>query len=103
VAKCHSNAFFRDADTAVLDAGDVYTAGYHYGLIPVMAEIYNTKNTKLGEPEYYAVAVAYQGDPDTELTYLKGSTTLKFRLNYAPLFWIHFVLFKPLILFACLL
>lgn len=59
-------------DTAVLDAGDVYTAGYHYGLIPIMSEIYNTKNTKLGEPEYFAVAVAYQGDADTELTYLKG-------------------------------
>ena len=36
--------------------------------MPVLAEIYN-----LGEPEYYAVAVAYQGDPDTDLTYLKGT------------------------------
>jgi hypothetical protein len=58
---------FRDADTAVFDAGDVYKAGLQFELIPVLAEIYN-----LGEPEYYAVAVAYQGDAETELTYLKG-------------------------------
>jgi hypothetical protein len=56
-----------DADVAVFDAGDVYTAGYHYELVPILAEIYN-----LGVPEYYAVAVAYQGDAETELTYLKG-------------------------------
>jgi melanoma-associated antigen p97 len=61
----------RTADAAVLDAGDIYTAGYHYGLIPIMSEIYNTE-----EPEYYAVAVAYQGDADTELTYLKGIQSL---------------------------
>ena len=51
----------------VFDAGDVYKGGLHYELMPVLAEIYN-----LGEPEYYAVAVAYKGDADTELTYLKG-------------------------------
>ncbi|CAG7721948.1 unnamed protein product [Allacma fusca] len=56
-----------DADAAVMDAGDIYTAGYIYDLIPVLSEIYN-----LEDPAYYAVAVAYQGDPDTELTYLKG-------------------------------
>ncbi len=61
-----------DADAAMLDAGDIYTAGLHFGLIPVMQEVYNTKDSTIGEPEYYAVAVAYQGDPDTELTYLKG-------------------------------
>ena len=54
-----------------MDAGDIYTAGYIYDLIPVLSEIYN-----LQEPEYYAVAVAYQGDADTELTYLKGTKNL---------------------------
>ena len=58
---------YRDSDAAVMDAGDIYTAGYIYDLIPVLSEVYN-----LEEPEYYAVAVAYQGDADTELTYLKG-------------------------------
>lgn len=61
-----------DADAAMFDAGDIYTAGLHFGLIPVLQEVYNTKDSTIGEPEYYAVAVAYQGDPDTELTYLKG-------------------------------
>lgn len=53
---------------AVFDAGDVYTAGLKYDLIPFISEVYN-----LGEPEYYAVAVAKEEDPDTELTYLKGN------------------------------
>jgi len=52
----------------VLDAGDVYTAGYTYDLIPFIAEVYN-----LGKPEYYVVAVAKEEDPTTELTYLKGN------------------------------
>jgi hypothetical protein len=52
---------------AVFDAGDVYTAGLKYDLIPFISEVYN-----LGQPEYYAVAVAKEEDPDTELTYLKG-------------------------------
>jgi hypothetical protein len=49
----------------------VYTAGLKYGLIPFISEVYN-----LGEPEYYAVAVAREEDPDTELTYLKGIANL---------------------------
>ena len=57
----------RDADVAVLDAGDIYTAGLQYDEIPFIAEVYN-----LGVPEYYVVAVAKEEDPSTELTYLKG-------------------------------
>ncbi|BES96762.1 TR_FER [Nesidiocoris tenuis] len=56
-----------DADVTLLDAGDVYTAGLNYNLIPIMAEIYN-----LNGPEYYVVAVSKEEDPDTEITYLKG-------------------------------
>ncbi|KAG8237824.1 hypothetical protein J437_LFUL002433 [Ladona fulva] len=58
------------ADVAVLDAGDVYSAGLNYDLIPFIAEVYN-----LGAPEYYVVAVAKEEDPDTELTFLKGKNT----------------------------
>lgn len=58
------------ADVAVLDAGDVYTAGLSYNLIPFISEIYN-----LGSPEYYVIAVAKEEDPSTELTYLKGKNT----------------------------
>lgn len=64
------------ADVAVFDAGDVYTAGLKYGLIPFISEVYN-----LGEPEYYAVAVAREEDPDTELTYLKGKYTCHTGIN----------------------
>ncbi|XP_055843526.1 melanotransferrin [Episyrphus balteatus] len=66
------------ADVAVLDAGDVYTAGLNYGLIPFMSEVYN-----LGEPEYYVVAVGKEEDPDTELTYLKGKNTCHTGINMA--------------------
>ncbi|XP_067646207.1 transferrin 2 [Eurosta solidaginis] len=66
------------ADIAVFDAGDVYTGGFNYGLIPFMAEVYN-----LGEPEYYVVAVAKEEDPDTELTYLKGKYTCHTGINTA--------------------
>ncbi|XP_065201905.1 transferrin 2-like [Planococcus citri] len=60
----------RDADVAVFDAGDVYTAGSLYDLIPFISEVYN-----LGVPEYYVVAVAKEEDPSTEMTYLKGKYT----------------------------
>ncbi|XP_068083079.1 transferrin 2 isoform X2 [Anabrus simplex] len=67
-----------NADVAVLDAGDVYTAGLQYDLIPFIAEVYN-----LGLPEYYVVAVAKEDDPDTELTYLKGKRTCHAGINTA--------------------
>ncbi|EDW94316.1 melanotransferrin [Drosophila yakuba] len=66
------------ADISVFDAGDVYTGGLNYELIPFMSEVYN-----LGEPEYYVVAVAKEDDPDTELTYLKGKNTCHTGINTA--------------------
>ncbi len=51
-----------EADVTVLDAGDIYRAGWQYGLIPIMAEIYN-----LGTPHMYAVAVTKQRDNSSEL------------------------------------
>ncbi|XP_034658557.1 melanotransferrin [Drosophila subobscura] len=66
------------ADIAVFDAGDVYTGGLNYDLIPFMSEVYN-----LGEPYYYVVAVAKEEDPDTELTYLKGKNTCHTGINTA--------------------
>ncbi|XP_013106570.2 transferrin 2 [Stomoxys calcitrans] len=66
------------ADIAVFDAGDVYTGGLKFDLIPFMSEVYN-----LGEPEYYVVAVAKEEDRDTELTYLKGKYTCHTGINTA--------------------
>lgn len=59
-----------EADVVMLDAGDVYRGGWHYGLIPIMAEVYN-----LGTPHYYAVAVTKQRDNSSELIYLKRKNT----------------------------
>ena len=58
------------ADVAMFDAGDVYSAGLNFELIPILSEVYN-----LGKPEYYVVAVAKARDPDTELIYLKEKNT----------------------------
>ncbi|KAK6621974.1 hypothetical protein RUM44_001781 [Polyplax serrata] len=66
------------ADVAVFDAGDVYTAGLNYGLMPFMSETYN-----LDTPEYYVLAVAKEEDPDTDLTYLKGKYTCHTGINMA--------------------
>ena len=54
----------------MLDAGDIYTAGLNFDLIPILSEVYN-----LGKPEYYVVAVAKARDADTELIYLKNKNT----------------------------
>lgn len=51
----------------MLDAADVWEAARHYSLEPILSEVYG-----LGETSYYAVAVAKEQDPDTEITYLKG-------------------------------
>uniref|UniRef100_A0A1B6GPN2 Transferrin-like domain-containing protein n=1 Tax=Cuerna arida TaxID=1464854 RepID=A0A1B6GPN2_9HEMI len=67
-----------DADVAVFDAGDVYTAGLNYDLIPFMSEIYN-----LGTDDYYVVAVAKEEDAATEITYLKGKNTCHTGINTA--------------------
>lgn len=66
------------ADVAVFDASDVYTGGMRYDLIPFMSEVYN-----LGSPEYYVVAIAWDKDPDTELTYLKNKRTCHSGINTA--------------------
>ena len=68
--ECMSYIRHGEADVTVLDAGDIYRAGWQFGLIPVMAEIYN-----LGEPFYYAVAVTRQRDNSSELIYLKNRRT----------------------------
>ncbi|CAH2005929.1 unnamed protein product [Acanthoscelides obtectus] len=66
------------ADVAVFDAGDIYTAGLNFELVPFISEVYN-----LDEPEYYVVAVAKESDPSTELTYLKNKNTCHGGINTA--------------------
>ncbi|XP_068625478.1 transferrin 2 [Battus philenor] len=58
------------ADFALFDAADMLHAAYKYRLVPFMQEIYTN-----GQSWYYAVAVAKEQDPDTDLTYLRGKNT----------------------------
>lgn len=57
----------READISVFEAGDIYSAGLNYELVPFMGEQYN-----LEELEYYVVAVSKEDDPDTDVLYLRG-------------------------------
>ena len=68
--QCMKQIRHGESDVTVLDAGDIYKAGWQYGLVPIVAEVYN-----LGEPFYYAVAVTKQRDNNTELIYLKNKRT----------------------------
>lgn len=58
---------YRDADIAVMEAGDVYSAGLHFGLVPIIAERYN-----LPTAHYYVVAVSKEDDTTTDVIYLKS-------------------------------
>ncbi|GJQ87813.1 putative ferric iron binding protein [Trypoxylus dichotomus] len=66
------------ADVAVFDAGDIYTAGLNFDLVPFISEVYN-----LADPEYYVVAVAKEADATTDLTYLRGKYTCHGGINTA--------------------
>ena len=59
-----------DADIAVMEAGDVYSAGLHYGLVPIIAERYNLATT-----HYYVVAVSKEDDTTTDVVYLRSIPT----------------------------
>ena len=49
---------------AMLEAGDIYTGGLYYDLVPFMAERYNLPTT-----HYYVVAVSKEDDVDTDVLY----------------------------------
>ncbi|KAJ0170825.1 hypothetical protein K1T71_013597 [Dendrolimus kikuchii] len=58
------------ADFALFDPADMLHAAYRHRLVPFMQEVYSSGNSW-----YYAVAVAKEQDPDTDLTYLRGKNT----------------------------
>ncbi|XP_049880568.1 melanotransferrin [Pectinophora gossypiella] len=57
-------------DFGLFDAADMLHASYKHRLVPFMQEVYSS-----GDSWYYAVAVAKEQDPDTDLTYLRGKNT----------------------------
>ncbi|XP_048001639.1 melanotransferrin [Leguminivora glycinivorella] len=66
------------ADVAVMDPGDMLHAAMTHRLVPFMQEIYSS-----GKNWYYAVAVAKEQDPDTDLTYLRGKNSCHTGLGQA--------------------
>lgn len=66
------------ADFALLDAADMLHAAHRHRLVPFMQEVYSSGNSW-----YYAVAVAKEQDPDTDLTYLRGKNTCHTGLGMA--------------------
>ena len=86
--KCMRMIRDKQADITMLEAGDIYRAGHNYGLMPIMAEVYN-----LGTPEYYAVAVVKIRDNSSELIYLKRRNSCHTGVGQAagwiiPLSWL---------------
>lgn len=66
------------ADVAVMDPGDMLHAAMAHRLVPFMQEVYSS-----GKNWYYAVAVAKEQDPDTDLTYLRGKNSCHTGLGQA--------------------
>lgn len=62
----------------MLDAADVWEGARHFALEPFMAEVYGS-----GKSSYYAVAVAKDSDPDTDITFLRGKNTCHTGINTA--------------------
>uniref|UniRef100_I3MYZ6 Transferrin n=1 Tax=Ictidomys tridecemlineatus TaxID=43179 RepID=I3MYZ6_ICTTR len=68
---CITKIMNGEADAMSLDGGYVYIAG-QCGLIPVMAENYESANCQSLEEGYYAVAVVKKSDADITWNSLKG-------------------------------
>ncbi|CAK9292620.1 unnamed protein product [Gordionus sp. m RMFG-2023] len=59
-----------DATMSLFEAAEIYEAGKHYNLIPIIAENYG-----LIKPEYHAVVLAKRSDLETNFLSLKGKRT----------------------------
>lgn len=65
-------------DFLLLDSADMLHAAAVHKLVPFMQEVYSSGNNW-----YYAVAVAKEQDPDTDITYLRGKNTCHTGINMA--------------------
>lgn len=69
---CFKKIFEDKADLMAADAGEVYTAGKYYNLLPISAEIYNGGPSQPSYSEHYSVAVVKRGS-GMSLSNLRGS------------------------------
>lgn len=69
VLDCMQKIRIGDADLITLDASDVYTAGKHYGLVPIASEDYSGTGDEM--TGYFAVAIARRMDSYLTLFNLK--------------------------------
>ena len=92
--RCMEMVKDRKADVVMLEAGDVYRAGKGWGLIPIMAEVYNVGIDDWDKvPYYYSVAVVKIRDNSSELIYLKRRNSCHTGLGQAagwiiPMYWL---------------
>lgn len=72
--ECFKFIFEDKADLMVADAGEIYTAGKFYNLLPISTEIYNGGPNQPSYSDHYSVAVVKRGSGMT-LASLKGANS----------------------------
>lgn len=72
---CFKKIFEDQADLMTADAGDIYTAGKYYNLVPISSEVYSdAASGTAAHSGFYAVAVVKRGS-DMTIDKLKGSNS----------------------------
>ena len=71
---CFKKIFEDKADLMSADAGEVYTAGKYYNLLPISSEIYSSGITQPEYSDYYAVAVVKKNS-GMSINTLQGSNS----------------------------
>jgi melanoma-associated antigen p97 len=72
---CFKKIFEDQADLMTADAGDIYTAGKYYNLVPISSEVYSdAASNTAAHSGFYAVAVVKRGS-DMTIEKLRGSNS----------------------------
>jgi hypothetical protein len=71
---CFKKIFEDHADLMTADAGDIYTAGKYYNLVPISSEVYSSVAGIAAHSGFYSVAVVKRGSGMT-IDKLKGSNS----------------------------
>ena len=72
---CFKKIFEDQADLMTADAGDIYTAGKYYNLVPISSEVYSDAASGIAAHSgFYAVAIVKRGT-DMTIEKLRGSNS----------------------------